>query len=327
LPETSIVTTVAYPTIPIVFLGGINPDRTPLYDTMGLAVTNLKETTRSETTIQFTPKPHKITIRFFLNEQELSGLRGKQIIASIEAFVRKSQRTGDFVVHSRNIDIFSGSSDSGLAALFTGLNSILGLNFPLEELLVHAMKGSESAGRSLFGGLTLTKVHSKPISVEQIASAKALATVKLFSVPFHYPSRLSADEIHAGIVTNPAFQQRVEKIPLWVERIVHAAKQNDFISMLEVAEENIRNAHELLEGVQLFVRKPEMMKLCREIESMRERGILAYYLIGGGNLVTVATTDAYATQVANELSAKGWTFYHYKVAGAPKVIKRVEEFS
>ncbi|MCF2142261.1 MAG: hypothetical protein K9W42_00985 [Candidatus Heimdallarchaeota archaeon] len=320
MTKTRVVTTVAYPTIPIVFLGGINSDRTPLYDTMGLAVTTPNETTRTETTIQYTPTLKGTTVKFFLNGTEITGLRGRQIIDSIKKFVAKSQHTGDLIIQSKNIDIFSGSSDSGLAALYTGLNAALDLHYPKEKLLLHAMKGSESAGRSLFGGLTLTKVQSRPLTVEQIASAEELEAIKLFSVPFHYPSRLSADEIHAGIVTNPNFPKRVKRIPDWVSKIVSAARKRDFITMLTLAEENIKNAHELLEGVNLFVRKPEMMRLCHQLEAMRERGIMAYYLIGGGNLITVATTAEFAGQVAKELQTKGWSFHPYKVAGPPKIL-------
>ncbi len=308
---------VAYPTIPIIFLGGIKPDRTPLYDTMGLAVTNQKETTRTETIITGAEITGNTKIDFFLNNQKISGKRGDQILNSIKSFLG-IEKNIHLIIKSANYDIFSGSSDSGLAALYTALNDLLELNYSKTELLKYAMKGSESAGRSLFGGLTLTKVNDKTITVSQLASENELASLKLFSIPFHYKSRITADEIHAGIVTNPLFIKRVEKIPEWIDGIKDSLKRKDFINLLAIAEENIRNAHELLEEIGLVIRKPEMMKLCTDIQNMRKEGILAYYLIGGGNLVTVATTDTYAKAVEEELKRKDWTYYHFKVASSPK---------
>ncbi|MBK5112500.1 MAG: hypothetical protein KGD59_01450 [Candidatus Heimdallarchaeota archaeon] len=316
-----ISTVVAYPTIPIIFLGGINPDRTPLYDTMGLAVTNKEETTRTETTVKFTSEKEKSEIKFFLDKQELTGIRGSQIIDSIEAFMSKNKIQANIHIESNNYNIFSGSSDSGLAALFTALNDVFGLNYSKEEILKYSMKGSESAGRSLYGGLTLTKANEKPLKVIQLASEKVLSEIKLFSVPFHYDTRISADEIHAGIIKNPQFSDRVKSIPNWVERIKKALKNKDFVELLKTAEENIQNAHELLEGVEIRVRKPDMLKLCDHVKQMREEKIEAYYLIGGGNLVTIATTNIFAKAVSRFLSKYQWNYYEFKVASAPKIIK------
>ncbi|HUT81776.1 MAG TPA: hypothetical protein VMZ29_11290 [Candidatus Bathyarchaeia archaeon] len=314
---------VAYPTIPIIFLGGINSDRTPLYDTMGLAVTNQNETTRTETIIESSLSHKDLKINFILNGQQIAGLRGEQILTAVKNFVGAPENI-NLSIKSTNYYIFSGSSDSGLAALFTALNDILELNYTQDELLEYAMKGSESAGRSLFGGLTLTKVYGNKISVSQIATEKDLVSLKLFSIPFHYKSRLSADEIHKGIITNPLFPERVKKIPEWVNRINNSIKKKDFLNVLAVAEENIRNAHELLEGVGLNIRKSAMMQLCKDIEHMREEGILAYYLIGGGNLVTVATTSEYAKKVEEELTKRKWIYYNFKVASAPKLISNLK---
>jgi mevalonate-3-kinase len=313
-------TVVAYPTIPIIFLGGINPDRTPLYDTMGLAVTNIAETTRTETTVKFTSEKNS-EIKFLLDKQELTGIRGSQIIDSIKALMNKNNIIAKIHIESNNYNIFSGSSDSGLAALFTALNDVFSLNYSKEEILKYSMKGSESAGRSLYGGLTLTKANEKPLKVIQLASEKVLSEIKLFSVPFHYNARISADEIHAGIIKNPLFPDRVKRIPNWVNRIKKALEKKDFIELLKIAEENIQNAHELLEGVEIRVRKPDMLKLCEQVKQMREENIEAYYLIGGGNLVTIATTNTFAKAVAKLLAKYQWNYYEFKVASAPKIIK------
>lgn len=44
-------TAVAYPTIPIVFVSSVHPDRIPLHNSMGLAVTDIKDEVRTETSV------------------------------------------------------------------------------------------------------------------------------------------------------------------------------------------------------------------------------------------------------------------------------------
>ncbi len=51
-------------------------------------------------------------------------------------------------------------------------------------------------------------VENETIKVEQLASDKKLQDLALFSVPFQFDSRISADEIHKRIVTNTSFQNR-----------------------------------------------------------------------------------------------------------------------
>jgi mevalonate pyrophosphate decarboxylase len=320
-------TAVAYPTIPIIFLGGINDDRSPLYDTMGLAVTSLEGNTRTKTRItleqeteQIPPSPQE-AISFYLEGKVISGKRGKQILQAIYALMVDFDQKTKIIVNSSNHNIYSGSSDAGLSALFWALNDFFGLDLSSEELLKYAMKGSESVGRSLYGGLTQTIASTSPVTVKQLASAEELSKINLFAVPFDYPSRVSADEIHAAIVTNPQFDKRIEQIPIWVKEIKQALKKKDLIELLEIAEENIRNAHELLEGVNTRVRKPEMMQLCKEIHALRDQDIPAYFLIGGGNLITVATLEDYSSAVVSHLENNGWAFTNYKVASGPKVIQ------
>lgn len=312
---------IAYPTIPIIFLGGIRSNRLPIYDTMGLAVTDLNENTRTETIVTVLEEnpQNEPEIEFFIGSEKISGLRGEQIISTIKVFMNDVGEKCSLRINSNNYNIFSGSSDSGLAALFTSLNDLFEKNLTNEKLLRYSMKGSESAARSLLGGLTHIKIIDNHFSATQLASDEILKSIRLFSIPFHFDSRISADEIHKGIIKSANFKDRVKKIPQWVDKIKEALSEKNYIKMLQFAEENIQNAHELLESVGLVVRKPEIMSLCNDIISMREQGILGYYLIGGGNLVTIATTVEYAEKVAKYLESKKWQFYNYKVASAPKI--------
>ena len=74
-------------------------------------------------------------------------------------------------------NIFSGSSDSGAAALVFALNELFVTNFPKEKLAELGNKISESAIRSIYGGLNKYVVsEGKPHGL-QLASEKDLREI------------------------------------------------------------------------------------------------------------------------------------------------------
>ncbi len=312
------VVSVAYPTIPIIFLGGIHPDRRPIYNTMGLAVTDLEETVRTETTI--TKKSGK-GVEFLLEGRPITGKRGEDIIDSIKNFMKANKVSAGLEIDSRNFNIKGGSSDSGLAALFFGLNELLGTKLSTAEIAKYAMRGSESAIRSVYGGLSKIVVDKPEITGVPVAAAEELDAIRIFTVYFDYPARITADEIHAAIVRHPWYKYRAVQVPVWIKNIEDAIKKKDFAAMLENAEENIRNAHCLLEDMGLRVRKKKIMECWIDVEEMRAAGLRAYCLQGGGNYVSVACLKEQADKVYDELVKRGWKPLKYKVASGPKAIK------
>ncbi|MBI4177205.1 MAG: hypothetical protein HY516_02460 [Candidatus Aenigmarchaeota archaeon] len=313
------VVSVAYPTIPIVFLGGIRPDRRPIYNTMGLAVTDLEENVRTETAITLADK--KNGIKFSLGGKPAEGKRNEDTINSVKSFLKDKKLDVGLEIDSANYNIKGGSSDSGLAALFSGLNELLGTKMKTAEIAGYAMRGSESAIRSVYGGLSKIVVDEPEMHGVAIASSKDLDAIRIFTVYFDYPGRITADEIHAAIVTHPWYKHRVDRIPFWIKGIEDAIKKKDFVTVLKNAEENIRNAHYLLEDVGLRVRRKKIMDCWIDVEEMRAAGLHAYCLQGGGNLVSIACLKEQADKVYSELVGRGWSPLKYKVAGGPKVIR------
>ncbi len=313
------VVSVAYPTIPIVFLGGVRPDRRPIYNTMGLAVTDLDENVRTETTIKLVDK--KNGIKFSLGGKPVEGKRNEDTINSIKSFLKDKKIDVGLEIDSTNYNIKGGSSDSGLAALFFGLNELLGTKMKVEEIAKYAMRGSESAIRSVYGGLSKIVVDTPEMHGVAVASAKYLDGIRIFTVYFDYPSRITADEIHAAIVTHPWYSYRVNRIPVWIKNIEDAIKKKDFVTMLKNAEENIRNAHYLLEDVGLRVRRKKIMDCWIDVEEMRAAGLHAYCLQGGGNLVSIACLKEQSDKVYAGLVERGWSPLKYKVASGPKIIR------
>jgi len=313
-------TVIAYPTIPIIFLGGITEDRKPLHDVIGLAVTDQKEIVRTETNVKVLSSQYKIN--FLVDGKSITGKRGNNALTSVKEFLKKSDVNVGLDIESRNYEIKSGSSDSGMAALFTALNDALETNYPIEEIAKYAMKGSESAIRSVYGGMSkiIVDQDSEVFGIKLASEEELNNHIGIFAIPFNYSFRVSADEIHSAVVKNPHFKYRLERIPEWTKNIEQALERRDFITVLKNAEENIRNAHDLLEDVGVKVRRKEMMNCCLDIEDMRREGIEAYYLIGGGNMISVVFPNEQEDLVLSGLKKKGYNPLRYKVASGAKVI-------
>ena len=310
---------IAFPTIPIIFLGGVKEDRRPIYSTMGLTITDLNEKMRTETSVEVKPKEYGI--KLLLGGKEIVDEKGNDTKRAIEKFLKATENKVGLHIESNNYEIASGSSDSGLAALFAALNDVLGSELHKDELAEYAMMGSESAIRSVYGGLSEIVIDpTKGFYGVGLASDKDLESVKILVVDFLYPSRVTADQIHAGMMTHPWYKHRVERINEWVAKIRYGIMFKKMQTIFENAEENIRNAHYLLEDLGLRVRRKEMMNLCLDIEDIRNRGHLAYYLIGGGNRLSVATFGEHVESVKGELKQKGWNFKECKIASGPKII-------
>jgi mevalonate pyrophosphate decarboxylase len=313
---------VAFPTIPIIFVAGVRPGtRIPIHNTMGMAVTDLNEETRTETSVEVMEK--SFGVKFFFGNQEVDFEKEKDLKKVIDVFLEKSNFEGGLKIVSNNYKIFSGSSDSGMAALVTALNDLFELNLNLNELADIAMIGSESSIRSLYGGLNeiYTEGLEKPVG-ELLASDKELEKIRIFAMGFNYPSRYSAQEIFKINQSNPEFKYRLLEVPKWEKAIKDGLKEKNFEKVFDVAERNCRNAHYLFECSGRVMRKKEMMIASMDVCEIRtELKLPVYWVAGGGKVISAITWEPFAEKVLIELRKRGQNPIEYKVGSGAKIVK------
>ena len=312
------VRVVAYPTIPIIFVASVDEKRVPLHNTMGLAVTDLKEETRSETTVEIRPK--KEGISFFLEGKPIDERRMGNIIEVCKEFIQASKTDAGLKIESNNYKIFSGSSDSGAAALVVALNELFETKFSKEKLAELGNRISESTIRSVYGGLSKYLVsEGKPHGL-RLASEKNLKDVRIFAIGFNYETRVSAQEIFDICKASPFWEGRVKRVPVWVKNIEEGLKKKDWKTVFSNAEENCANAHYLIENGGKRCRRKEMMNVCLDVEEIRSTGLPVYWTAGGGRVINVFSWGKDAEKVLEELKRRGNIPIEYKVASSPKVI-------
>ncbi len=321
------VVSVAYPTIPIIFVASVdNQTRVPLHDTMGLAVTDLQMKTRSTTTITTVPRQG---VDFLIRdiktdppktvEMRLDEKRQRDVDKIVREFSGASS-TG-LRVESDNVDIFSGSSDSGAAAFVVGLDSLFGTRFPRSKLALLANRMSESAIRSVYGGMNAYVVSEGDPRGEQVASEKHLEPLRIFAMGFNYESRVSAQEIFDVARVSPFWQMRLDRVPHWRAEITSALGRSDWGTVFKNAEENCSNAHYLIETGGKRARRKEMMAAVIDVEEIRASGLPVYWTAGGGKIINAFSWGPKADRVLEELLRRGQKPVEYKVAPAASVLR------
>lgn len=316
----SSVTTVAYPTIPIVFVSSVRENRVPLHDTMGLAVTDLKGETRSETTVKAL---RENKIEFFLEGKPLDAGKTRDIEAVVAEFQSAAGSSDGVRAESTNYQIYSGSSDSGAAALVRALDELYETHFSLERLAELGNRISESAGRAVYGGMNAYIVDG-PLAPygRQIASEVDLKGLRIFAMGFDYESRISAAEIFALTRANLFYEYRLKMVPTWIGRIKQGLLQKDWSMVFANAEDNCANAHYLIESSGRRCRKKEMMNAVIDVEEIRASGLPVYWTAGGGKVINAFSWGKEADSVLAQLKKRGQKPVEYKVASGAKVIRK-----
>ncbi|MCW4006969.1 MAG: hypothetical protein NWF04_10345 [Candidatus Bathyarchaeota archaeon] len=318
----SSVTAVAYPTIPIVFVSSVHPDRIPLHNSMGLAVTDVKEKTRVKTIVRVIPERRKL--EFVLNG-EVSKEKQEDMRRLVKVFEKKSGNANvGLSITSDNHKVYSGSSDAGAAALVVALNELFETSMTQDELSDVSQILSESAIRAMYGGISEINVDGYPkMYGKLVADKKDLEELKIFAVGFDYPSRVSAEEIFHATRSSPFYKYRLEMIPQWIAKIKLGLLHKDWDTVFAVAEENCANAHYLYESVGLRSRRKEMMNVVIDVEDLRKQGLSCYWTAGGGKVINIFTWGEDADKVKAELTKKGHAITEYKVASGAKVTNQM----
>lgn len=312
------VVSVAYPTIPIIFVASVDKNRVPLHDTMGLAVTDLKGETKSVTKITAVPGSDKV--EFLLGGKPIDERRHKDMERVVDEFAKTPASSRGIRIESNNYNIYSGSSDSGAAALIVGLNELYGTDFPKDKLAKLGNQVSESAIRSVYGGMNAYIVSEGEPKGEQVSSEKDLKDLRIFAMGFNYPTRVSAQEIFDICKVSPFWKMRTDMVPHWRKEIGGGLKEKNWAKVFSNAEENCANAHYLVETGGKRCRRKEMMNAVIDVEEIRESGLPVYWTAGGGKVINAFSWGPEADKVLAELKARGQNPIEYKVAPGAKVI-------
>ncbi|MEM0157328.1 MAG: diphosphomevalonate decarboxylase [Thermoplasmataceae archaeon] len=283
---------VAYPTIGVILLGGIS-DRTwrnPLHTSAGFAYTGLDYDIDVHTKI------------YAVRGQQSGSINGEPVKFS------QSSRSPFYVLNkyaplifrrfgvtddeaalsfsSTNRKVLSGSSDAGAAAIGAGIQSLSGGTIPLGDLEPDLRAISESAARSLYGGLSVTWASGREIRTERILGPEEFDDYVIVGCRFNVP-RNPSDRIHENIVHSPDYNRRVESTRNKGSLLVKLAEDRNIEGIFELAHHDTDEYHALIESVGVHVITERMRSLMEWVNSMRREYWLTYIVTGGSNVFVI----------------------------------------
>jgi mevalonate-3-kinase len=278
---------IAYPTMGIILLGGISDTqhRYPMHTSAGIAYTGIEDKIRVETS-------------FFVSDDQRGYVNGSPIKTSSEyrspftiinsyadkISMRLRMKRDDHVSFSSvNRSVISGSSDGAAAAVGKCIENIIPYDVSLYEIENDLRVISESVGRSIYGGLTITEGNGSAVFTEKILDESAFRDYAIIGCKFS-ASRRPSDDIHENMVKSPAYAARVSSTREKGKEIRKLAENKDIMGIFEMAMSDTEEYHRLSESMGVRIITGEMRSLVDSVRKARDSIWMSYIVTGGTNV-------------------------------------------
>ena len=284
---------VAYPTIGIILLGGISDKihRNPLHTSAGIAYTGLNYVVEARTRVCIGTGTPSGSINGEHVEYSESSRSPFYVLDKYSKVIFKNlglkPENHSLSFTSSNIGILSGSSDAGAAAIGTNIEVLSGGGVPKFELEADLRAISESAGRSFYGGLSITWVRDGEVTTERVLDESAFNDYGILGCRFNV-ARNPSDRIHENVVKSPDYKKRIDSTQRKASLLMKKAEDADIEGIFDLAHEDTREYHRLIESVGVHVITPRMGKLMDYIDGLRKQMWVSYIVTGGSNVFIVA---------------------------------------
>jgi mevalonate-3-kinase len=304
---------IAYPGLPVIFAEGFKDSkrRISAHNHASLAVTDIHENAKTETNATLTEGEPTFTLDGRTPEEG----RALSAIEVVKDMLPLAAERTAALVESHNHNILTGSSDSGAAALVTAIDDLLELGLPMTRLLEISRLVSETAYRSLIGGLSVCEVDAKGgLKARQIRDASFFRDLMIYAIPFPELNRFPADNLHLMVTRHKDYPKRGKQVDERMRNLQNFTDDNDLLGFMKIIEAEATTVHTMFNEMGMQVIKPPMEDAIKLVLGMRERKIPAYWSVAGGSAVYVFTLHNYSREVTRELKDNNLKYRHYKVA-------------
>ncbi|WP_075057246.1 hypothetical protein [Thermogymnomonas acidicola] len=304
---------VAYPTIGIILLGGISDPmrRRPLHLSAGIAYTSDDGRTMVRTRL-FYASPRRGTV----NGAEIDASSPRSPFRLIDRYAKYIDGAERVSFESENVNVISGSSDGAAAAFGLCLSSASGGSLSLAEMEDDLRMISESVGRSLFGGLTITD-PDKGLRTERLLDARDFSQYRIIACRFS-EKRNPSDAIHSSVVRNSGYQKRVESTREKGRTLRELAASRDIEGgIFELAMGDTDEYHRLVEASGVHVITDGMRALMSRVRELRREVWCTYIVTGGTNVFVPARKGGDVPELVSALEPMCSGVEVLRVAGPP----------
>lgn len=306
--------TLAFPTIGIVLLGGVSDSskRYPLHNSAGIAYTSEEHDIYTRTRLFYANEP-SVTI----NGNRVDPVDPRAPFHLLSRYSSKSAEVKrNLSVYSQNNGIISGSSDAGAAALAKAAQEMFCIS-DIQSLENDFRSISESVGRSLHGGLTVTEIVDGVPITRRLLGPEDFSNFVIIAFMFS-TTRNPSDTIHSNIVKSPNYGKRISSTAKKCMNLKELAAKKDVKGIFELAMNDTDEYHSLLESVGVHVINDEMCDLIKKLKKQSGNFWRAYIVTGGTN-VFVATERQNASKLQEMADSLNIPNKKLVVAGAARV--------
>lgn len=315
---------VAYPTIGIILLGGVSDKihRNPLHTSAGIAYTGNDDKIEVRTTV-YTGKgePHG-DINGAPVEFTESSRSPFYVLSKYREYVARNLSIDahgmSMSFSSVNTGVLSGSSDAGAAAIGVSIQKLAGGTIPKTDLETDLRAISESAARSLYGGLSITWVDSGKIWTERLLGKENFRDIVILGCRFN-TLRKPSDSIHENIIKSPDYAGRIRKTAEKGKTLMKLAEGSDVEEIFDLAHNDTDEYHRLIESVGVHVITPEMRRLMNRVNEIRRNQWISYIVTGGSNVFVIVHRSEMQS-VIDQISGLYDSLNILKVAGEASVV-------
>ena len=307
----------AHPTMGIVLLGGLSDPvlRLPYHNSAGICYSLADRESVAETSLTITDDEMENT----LNGERINTEDTRSPFKFIDLYKNQINKKykGNIYFNSENRNIISGSSDAGAAALGKCISWILP-DINNDELELNMRKVSESAGRSYYGGLTVTEGIHKPLT-RQILDETKFNEYRILSVVFPH-KRKPSDDIHFNQPKSDYYKKRILNADQNVITLKELAEKNEIRKIFDLAMRDTDDYHYLNSLVDVKIVTDEMKSLMERVQEIR-RKFWVTYIVTGGNSVFLVSDEKNVETVKDIALDHSKEIYLLKVAGGARIIE------
>ncbi|MHB1493395.1 MAG: mevalonate-3-kinase [Thermoplasmataceae archaeon] len=310
------VEAIAHPTIGIVLLGGLSDrdQRIPLHNSAGIAYTMSGMQSVARTRIYLSDQQGQN--KFNGNAIDVTSRSPVSILELYSGRLRNKYRKKYIYFDSRNENILSGSSDAGAAALGKCIEYLLPEEdkFGLEN---NIRRISESVGRSIYGGLTITTVSEGKTITQSILDASDFHNYRILAFTFFHERRPS-DDIHFNIKNLKEYPERVKSTSIKIQKLQDLARKKDIEGIFEVAHRDTEEYHSLVEKSGVTIITPDMREFMEEVLKIR-RNVWCTYIVTGGNSVFIVVKKNDVELIIKKLENEKSRISNLMVSGGAQI--------
>jgi diphosphomevalonate decarboxylase len=255
----------------------------PYNNSISLTISDLY----THTTVEFREELEEDQIT--LNDSQPDETSKKQIIKFLD-IIRKDSNLKAKIVSKNNFPTASGlaSSASGYAALTLAATKALNLDLTKEELSKLARRGSGSACRSIYGGLSEWKKgtnndDSFAVKIEDENYWPELRMI-ICTTTIEEKKTKSRAGMAQTVATSPMYKSWLDTIEDDLTNVRNAIDNKDFTLLGKTAENNCLKMHATMITTEppIIYWNPTTIKIMKQVELLREQGIECYYTMDAG---------------------------------------------